>query len=206
MKKGFKKKALKKAKNLLLDLLIVFIGVFLAFQLSAYREGNDVKKSRLNYYKAFRAEIKSVNVELTGIIAELDRQISRFHSDSLILQKPLLAYNNKINVVSQKPYIIESAFNSGNFRNLRYDLLASISGGSNLFIVLDEKIEDYNRRVKDLTYNRPYVESDYYTEIQLKPEYQWYLEEMKEVRVYATALKSSIENGAIPALNKLIDE
>ena len=126
MKKGFKKIALKKAKNVLLDLLIVFIGVFLAFQLSAYREGNEVKKSRLNYYKAFRAEIKSVNLELTGIIAELDRQISRFHSDSLILQKPLLAYNNKINVVSQKPYIIESAFNSGNFRNLRYDLLASI--------------------------------------------------------------------------------
>lgn len=193
-------------RTILLDLLIVFIGVFMAFQLSAYREEESEKKLRLNFYKSFEAELKTVNKELTDLIKELDYNIQKFDSGALINEKPVLGYNQKINFFYQKPYIVESAFNSGNFRTLHYDLLSNISGGSNLFYMLNNKIVNYNKRVKDLTYSEPFDEQKFYTTFALKNEYAWYLNEMKEIRFYAIQLKSSIERGALPAMETLINE
>lgn len=199
-------KIAKSFKTILLDLLIVFIGVFLAFQLSAYKELDNQRKSRLNYYRGFRAELMEVDKELTGIISELDRRINEFDSLYSSTEKPQIRYNPKLSFFFEKPYIVESAFNAGNFNNLNYKLLANISGGSNLFRKLSYKINEYNERVKDITYVKAYREELYYDGNTLKPEYHWYVDEMKELKKYAELLKSSIEKGALPAADILIEQ
>jgi len=95
-----------------------------------------------------------------------------------------------------KPFIIESAFNSSNFTNITSDLLASIRGCTNHFYWINDKLADYDRRTKDLLYNRPYLTSRYYTKEGLKEEFRWYYEDLKAISKLLGTLQKEINLGA----------
>jgi len=106
------KNGLKGIKSVILDLLIVFIGVFAAFQLSAYKEDKGKEESRLNYFRAFRSEVYNVKSEIDNLLVEVDRVIEEVENYQPGESNHKIGYNPKISFVYSKPYIIESAFNS----------------------------------------------------------------------------------------------
>ena len=52
---------MKKLKEIGLDLIVVFIGVFAAFLLNDLKESRQQRLIKINYFKSFKQELTNVN-------------------------------------------------------------------------------------------------------------------------------------------------
>ena len=187
----------KKLKDLGLDLLVVFIGVFAAFQLSDIKDSKKDKVTKLNYFESFKRELISVNQDVITLRDSIDQIIEYYESGVANGTRHELVVFRHLNFMA-KPHIVESAFDSEIFTNMNPGYLVSISRGSNIFYQIDYKMKEYNSRCKDLLYNKEVRINNFYDEKGLKPQYQWYLDDLKEIRLLLNALNQSIEKGAVP--------
>ncbi len=187
----------KKLLDLGLDLLVVFIGVFAAFQLSDLKESRKETQTKLRYFESFKKELESVNQDVITLKDTIGTILRQYETAIAKGEQPELLVPRKLYFIS-KPHIVESAFDSDIFNNLHPNYLVSISRGSNLFYWIDHSIKSYKSRCKNLLYNTERKSSYYYDQYGLKKEYQWYLDDLKEIHSLLDLLQQSIEKGAIP--------
>ncbi|MCR9250097.1 MAG: hypothetical protein NXI20_06710 [bacterium] len=194
----------KKLRDLGLDLLVVFIGVFAAFQLSDIKDSRKDRTTKLKYFESFKMELTNVNNDVLALKDSIDNIISYYEEGISRNEKPELIVRRNMFFMA-KPHIVESAFDSDIFSNMHPGYLVSISRGSNLFYWIDQKLKNYDSRCKDLLYNSD-VDSDYYyNKNGLKTQFKWYLDDLKELSVLLGSLNQSIEQGAIPGTERQIE-
>lgn len=187
------------------ELIVVFIGVFSAFQLNDFRDRQRSDDIKINYYKSFQEELLFISQYNNGIKDSIETIIGIYENGINQGTRPALKYLTDFNMISEAP-IVESAFSDEHFTSIGSYLLVNISFGNNHFGWLKERVDEYNRRVKDLLYNqnRP-VDAFYDQKGELKPEFQWYLDELRAIIVLINELERQIHEGAIPSTNKLIE-
>lgn len=196
---------MKTVGGFFVELIVVFIGVFSAFQLNDFRDRQRNDDIKINYYKSFQEEllfISKYNLEIRDSI----QSIIAFYETGIDQgTRPGLEYVTDFNMIGEAP-IVESAFSDEHFTSIGSYLLVNISFGNNHFGWLKERVDEYNRRVKDLLYNQNTTTNSFYdSEGKLKPEFQWYLKELKAIIVLINELERQIHEGAIPATNQLIE-
>lgn len=196
---------MKTVGGFFIELIVVFIGVFSAFQLNDFRDQQRNDAIKVNYYKSFQQELLFISNYNVSIRDSLQSIIQTYETGLQQGSQPALKYLTDFNMIGEAP-IVESAFSDEHFTSIGSYLLVNISFGNNHFGWIKERMNEYNRRVKDLLYNesRP-ANSLYDSNGQLKPEFEWYLEELRAIIVLINELERQIHDGAIPSTNQLIE-
>lgn len=123
-----------------LIVLLLFIGVFSAFQLNDSRERQRNDDVKINYYKSFQRELISIseyNIKIRDSIAS----IIEFYETEADGIRPALQYLTDFNMISEAP-IVESAFNDEHFTSIGSYLLVNISYRNNHFGWLKERMDE----------------------------------------------------------------
>jgi hypothetical protein len=177
-------------KNLSIELVIVFIGVYLAQTLSIYQNNIQLKNNRNHFYETFSSELISLDTICHSSVRKINLAQTRFNANKSfenLLSSRVLSFNNT-------SFIIKSAFNDLNFSALDKEFLTSIELGANLIELIDERIANYNKDYNSIVLNSKINSIDvnyFYTE----------LEYIKELLLN---LIIAIEKGALPATQRLL--
>jgi len=70
--KKYIKKSFQSARGLFLDLIVVFIGVFAAFQLNDIREQKRAANARSNFFRSFQSEISIAKSNIDKLKERMD--------------------------------------------------------------------------------------------------------------------------------------
>ncbi len=196
---------MKTVGGFIVELIVVFIGVFSAFQLNDFRDRRRNDDIKINYYKSFQEELLFISKYNVGIRDSLETIIEIYETGMDQNSRPALKYLTDFNMIGQAP-IVESAFSDEHFTSIGSYLLVNISFGNNHFIWLKERVDEYNRRVKDLLYNQNRPADSFYDENgELKAEFRWYLDELRTIVGLINELERQIHEGAIPSTTQLIE-
>lgn len=116
-------------KKVIAELVIVFVGVFLAFQLNNYKEDVTNDKLRKRFYKLMLSDFKLNLKEVKYCRSTVNKMLEEFKQKNNKGLKPELSI---IPVdISNNLLVLKSAFNSGHLENLDHQYVISLSNGSN---------------------------------------------------------------------------
>lgn len=187
--KGFLKSS--SWKFLLLELVVVFIGVYGAFYLTTLREEQIDRHNRVNYYKTFMLNLEDLRSHAIRVKAEVDSTISTLQKDS----EAEITVNRNINF-TKNMLIVRSGFESENFTTIGQEYLASLDRGSDLISMIQLRagtIESETRTF--LIYGKDASEKEFRT---------WYVGELSLLSRLLGALQNTISNGAVPETREMI--
>ncbi|MFY0592882.1 hypothetical protein [Roseivirga sp.] len=184
------------------ELLIVFVGVYGAFELNRFQQTEREKTIRESYFNSFMSELVKLSSDIKGVQREIDRAITKFDTAMAKGETPML---KPLNIYFKSPMLITRAgFNEDVFTQLDPGLAASLSGGYDNVQVVSQNIADFNDICnRQLISNTPITFYD--KNGILKPEFDWYIAGLKRLQRYMINLSEMINNGAIPATKNLIE-
>ncbi len=194
-----------KSKNLLLELFIVFLGVFLAFQLSNYKEGVASDKLKKNYYTLILYEFQSNLKEISYAKNEISEYLQKFKNDlnkkEIPKIKPLKSIDLENNML-----VLKSAFENGHLENINPRYISNLSLGSNSLTRLSKLIDNYNSSIDFVLRANDWDNETFYTiNKELKDKYLWIIDDLVFIQEYLSKLEGALENGAIPDTKSLIE-
>lgn len=192
-------------KKVVFELVIVFVGVFLAFQLNNYRENLASDEIRIRYYNQILLEFRSNLQEI-----EFAKRVIASHVDTFQVvvergEQPALVSLNTINL-DNNLFVIKSAFESGYLENLNPQFVTNISVGSNYITRAARLIDRFNDTVALAMQGNDWQQERFYDAEGLKPEYQWYITDLQFIVTYLGNLESAMKDGAIPDIERIIQE
>lgn len=177
-------------KFLLLEMIIVFIGVYGAFYLTTLREEQIDRRNQVNYYKTFLLNLEDLQKSAVTIRAEVDSLLSEQESippSEIRLVRAIDFTNNML--------IVRSGFESDNFTTIGKDYLASLDRGSNLISMIEKRANILEEETRYFLIYGSGKENEFRA---------WYIEELKTLSGLLSALESTIVNGAVPETNTII--
>ncbi|MCB0278390.1 MAG: hypothetical protein KDD94_02755 [Calditrichaeota bacterium] len=192
-------------KYIFIELIAVFIGVYGAFELNTIQEDRRKHEIKQNYYKSFTLELQGIDAIAKQQLATIDT-ILKIYTLAISNKEFLtLRYYPELDFTVNMP-IVKSAFISTHFENIDPNFLRNISFGSNHLTLLEKRMDRYVMNCQRLLYNNQVSSHQFYqTNGQLKPEFAWYLEDLKILRLMFVRLVQIIEKGALPDVKKLIE-
>lgn len=193
----------KRIARYLIELLVVFAGVYGAFMLNQHQEEKKLRVIKYNYYQGFLSEVTGINRMTAQLKVRVDSILHYYETEIEAGKRPQL----KVHALdfTTNMFILRSAFDSDHFSSVGSGYVANISSGSNLISLLDRKVNNYQQHSMSMLYSLPYDTNRFYDgQGRLKPEFQWYMTDLKEISHYLGYLIIQIEQGAIPATKKLI--
>jgi len=184
------------------ELLIVFVGVYGAFELNRYQENKRETKIRERYFSSFNSELNKLSYDISSAQKVINSTLSNFQTALDKGEKPV---PKPVNIIFEAPMLITRAgFNDDVFIQLDASLAASLSGGYDNVQLVIRQIERFNQICDNqLISNNPI--NFYDRQGNLKPEFHWYQKELLALQQYMTNLDEMINKGAIPAVKKLLD-
>ena len=193
-------------KRLLAELLVVFVGVYGAFWLNAYREEEHQRQVRQNYYHSFIAELTAINKHAKKIAADTDTLHQRYSAAIAKGERPLLKVHPELDFPINM-FIIRSSFNQQHFESIDRKYLVNVSMGSNLISFLEKRLNLFQEKSRDLMMLTAGDASVLYAaDASLRPGYQWYLDDLALISIMAKQLTYAVEQGAVPDAEKLLAE
>jgi len=179
-------------KFLLLELLVVFIGVYGAFYLTTLREEAVERRNRVNYYETFLLNLDDLYTKAVSAKERVDslRNELATNPDSEISINRSIDFTNNM-------LIVRSGFESENFTTIGKDYLASLDRGSNLISVIEKRVDILESETRKFLI---YGEGN---EEQFK---KWYSEELEVLSNYLEALQFTISKGAVPETKIMIKQ
>ncbi|HCI70561.1 MAG TPA: hypothetical protein DF712_00925 [Balneola sp.] len=179
-------------KFLLLELLVVFIGVYGAFYLTTLREEAVERRNRVNYYETFLLNLDDLYTKAVSAKERVDslRNELATNPDSEISINRSIDFTNNM-------LIVRSGFESENFTTIGKDYLASLDRGSNLISVIEKRVDILESETRKFLI---YGEGN---EEQFK---KWYSEELEVLSNYLEALQFTISKGAVPETKTMIKQ
>ncbi|MCE7991270.1 MAG: hypothetical protein HEP71_04785 [Roseivirga sp.] len=187
----------------LVELFIVFIGVYGAFELNRYQENNRERKIKLNYLVSFKSELVSIRSQTSQVKTQIGDIIQDFETkyaagERPALQPPELYYNSAL-------LITQIGLSDDVFVQLDPSLASSLSGGYDIVQRTGIRMKDFN----DLC-NRQLISNEpiefYDRQGKLKPQYNWYLDGLKNLEARLGILINIIDTGAMPGTDQLLKE
>ncbi|AHM60965.1 hypothetical protein D770_13555 [Flammeovirgaceae bacterium 311] len=193
-------------RRLLSELLVVFVGVYGAFMLNNYREKQHVQQQRVNYLESFKEELVNVEKLTDNLAIVSDTLLTRYKRAIANGERPMLNVHLDL-VYPINMLIIRSAFNEQHFEAIGSEYVAKISNGSNIISLLQERVEMFHDKSRDLLiYTGGDPDVLYDKNGTLKPAYQWYLQDLAYFKVVSRQLQQVIEKEAIPDIERLIQQ
>lgn len=185
------------------ELLIVFVGVYGAFELNRYQENNRENKIREAYIGSFKSELNKLSYDIEKTQAVINKAINEFESALQKGERPLL---KPLDLFFDAPMLITIAgFNDDVFTQLDAGLAASLSGGYDNVQAVSQRVRSFNEIChRQLISNEPIEFYD--RNGTLKSQFNWYLSGLKKLQAYMQNLSQMINKGAVPAVNKLITD
>lgn len=187
--KGFLKSS--SWKFLLLELVVVFIGVYGAFYLTTLREEQVDRYNRVNYYKTFMLNLEDLLTHAVRVKAEVDSTLKTVQEDP----DSEITINRSINF-TKNMLIVRSGFESENFTTIGQDYLASLDRGSDLISKIQYRANTIEAETrKFLIYGKGASEAEFR---------KWYIGELTLLSRLLGALHNTITNGAVPETQEMI--
>jgi len=183
-------------KFLLLELFVVFIGVYGAFYLTTLREEAVERRNRVNYYDTFLLNLDDLYTKAVSAKEEVDSLRSELANNpdyQISVSRSIDFTNNML--------IVRSGFESENFTTIGKDYLSSLDRGSNLISVIEKRVDILEAETRKFLI---YGEGN---EREFK---KWYSEELEVLSDYLRGLQFTISKGAVPEtrimIKQLMDE
>ena len=193
-------------KKYLFDIVIVFLGVFMAFQLNRYQSDKASKKIELGYYKIILIEFQNNLQEVKMAKTSLQNYLDNFTKTQEEGNTPELISMNKF-MLDNNLFVIMSAFESGHLENLNPLFVTNISNGSNFITRVTRLIDQYNNKLNLALQNAEWDHKKFFDEKgQLKSTYSWYINDLEFIANYLDQLELAFEKGAIPEITKIIED
>lgn len=186
----------------LLELFIVFIGVYGAFELNRYQESLREKRIKESYFKSFRSELS----ELSGKIKRSQRLINARIAEidganangERFTPRPLNLY------FDPQMLITRAGFNDDVFTQLGAGLSTSLSGGFENVRTVSQMSADFNTKCNThLLGSSP--ESFHDKMGNLKQEFHWYVSDLKNLQLNFEILREMIDEQAMPATLQIVE-
>ncbi|XWN36762.1 MAG: hypothetical protein ROO71_12470 [Balneola sp.] len=177
-------------KFLLLELFVVFLGVYGAFYLTTLREEAVERRNRVNYYETFLLNLDDLYTKAVSVKEEVDslrNELANNPDHQISLSRSIDFTNNML--------IVRSGFESENFTTIGKDYLSSLDRGSNLISVIEKRVDILEAETRKFLI---YGEGN---EREFK---KWYSEELEVLSEYLGALNFTISEGAIPETKVMI--
>ncbi len=177
-------------KFLLLELFVVFLGVYGAFYLTTLREEAVERRNRVNYYETFLLNLDDLYTKAVSAKEEVDslrNELANNPDHQISLSRSIDFTNNML--------IVRSGFESENFTTIGKDYLSSLDRGSNLISVIEKRVDILEAETRKFLI---YGEGN---EREFK---KWYSEELEVLSEYLGALNFTISEGAIPETKVMI--
>ena len=191
----------QKLAKIFIELLIVFIGVYLAFQLNNYKEETENQRIRNNYYKVLSNEFEYTAQNIKQVADQLEAFASRLDAK----EKPQLSKLQRLDL-SDNMYVLKSAFNSGYFENIDQKYINNIGRGANHLDKVSTLLTNYNNKIQNVLIANSFENSIFYDEDgTLKKNYFWVKEELDYIIYYLKMLEKVIVEEAIPDTKSLIE-
>ncbi len=187
----------------LIELLIVFIGVYGAFELNRYQEGNRERKIKRNYLISFKSELVGVRGQTRDLREKISSIVKDFEEQYAAGERPAL-HPPEIYFGSAL-LITQIGLTDDVFVQLDPSLASSLSGGYDLVQRTREQVKDFNDLCNAKLVSKAPPEF-YDRQGKLKPEYDWYLAGLKDLEAKLASLVTIIDEGAMPGTNQLLEE
>jgi hypothetical protein len=179
-------------KFLLLELLVVFIGVYGAFYLTTLREEAVERRNRVNYYETFLLNLDDLYAKAVSAKKEVDslgNELANNPNHEISLNRSIDFTNNML--------IVRSGFESENFTTIGKDYLASLDRGSNLISVIEKRADILEAETRKFLLYGDGNEREFI---------KWYTEELGVLSDLLEQLQLTISKGAVPETRIMINQ
>ena len=181
-----------------LELVIVFVGVYLAFLLADYRDELKDRALGVKYHELLITEFqtfaeylefeKKKTEKYLNIVAEIEQG-----SQPDLLASDLYYF--------YRGSVLDAAFDSRNFESLDASILRKIVTGLPALEILEQRINRFNQLSTTVLLPAKASNASYYdSEGQLRPEFAWYPGLIREIAQINEQLRKVIKDVAIPDL------
>ncbi|WP_420385618.1 hypothetical protein [Roseivirga sp.] len=184
----------------LFELIIVFIGVYGAFELNRYQQGIREDKIRKNYFISFKSELTKLISNIRHAEEAINDELLRIESSADKNESFLPLYIN----FTESLLITQAGFNDDVFVQLDPGLASSLVGGYDQVKLLENKISQYHNHTTTLLGLR--LSDLYDSSGSLKIEYGWYLKELNQLNNYLSQLGTMMQSQALPAVDDIIED
>ena len=186
----------------IVELIIVFIGVYGAFELNRYQEGLREQKIEKNYFTSFLSEVIKISSEIENTREIVSKELAQLEQAIADDQKPNLKPLNLY--FGSEMLITKAGFNDDVFTQLNPNLSASLSGGYDNIQIVRQMVENFNTRCTlHLISSEPI--SFYSRSGTLKPQFDWYLQDLRSLKATLAKLSQMITEGAVPATREIVE-
>lgn len=187
--------------RLLLELAVVFIGVYLAFLLTDYQEELEKQDIRVKFFESLIFEFETVVYHLDEEERNMLTHLSTMEKISQGTQPRIPARSLYYPVPG---LVVAAAFDGRNFESLTTETIVNIVEATPYLESLKQKINTFNELLVGLLRaQESNVNCCYNSEGELLDHYSWYPELLEEIHELNRSIKNSIVETAIPDLQKL---
>lgn len=189
--------------SFLFELVIVFIGVYGAFELNNYQQGQRELKIRENYFISFQSELSKLIFDMKEVKKLVDEELEQL--DTYDASDGNQAFIPIYLSFQESLLITQAGFNDDVFVQLDPSLASSLTGGYDFVKMLQAGVDNYNQAASSNLYGL--VWSDLMDRNgQLKPQFQWYRNNLNLIRINFENVISMMSNQALPAVQAIIDD
>lgn len=183
-----------------LELVIVFLGVYLAFLLADYRRELQDRALGVKYHELLIIEFKTLVRHLESEKKKIEKHLNIVaeieQGDQPDLRPSDLYYLYRGSVV-------DAAFDSRNFESLDASTLTKLVTGVPLLEALEQQINRFNQLSTTVLLPAKASGAGYYdSEGQLRPEFAWYPDLIRGIAQFNEQLHKVLEEMAIPDLEQ----
>lgn len=186
------------------ELAIVFVGVYLAFQLTEFEDELEKRDIRVKFFDSLVSEFSMVIYYLVEEERNLLVHLStvekiRAGEQPAIPTRPLYFVAPRT--------VVTAAFDSRNFESLNRQTIDGIIQGSPQLEALEQRIDAFNEQLSVLANKQTAAEDCCYDDDgELLPDFDWYPTLVDEIHDLNRAIRDSLANNAIPDLQELREE
>ena len=184
----------ERVAGLAIELVVVFVGVYLAFLASDFQEELEDRAIRVKYYQSMILEFEALSSHLEDEHARIQRHLAVV---SEIEQggQPDLAVGDLSYLY--RGSVVAAAFESQNFESLDDEILADIIGGIPLLERLEDRVDRFNALMLPIQASGA---PTYDPAGRLLPHLAWYPRLIREIETANRTLYDVVANRAIPDL------
>ena len=182
------------------ELVIVFVGVYLAFLLADYRDERKDLSLGVKYHELLITEFQTLAELLEWEKKKIEKHLDIVAEIEQGGQPDLLASDL---YYLYRGSVLDAAFDSRNFESLDASTLRKIVTGVPLLEILEKQINRFNQLSATVLLPAKASGASYYdTEGQLRPEFAWYPGLIREIAQFNGRLYKVIKEEAIPDLEQ----
>ena len=190
---------------MIFELITVFLGVYSAILVSDYQDRQKLNQARVDYFNTFLSELENYESSATRLEKKISEFLLTFDEALNEGNKPTLIAHNLI--FYSNTFIIGAAFEGDKFSAIGTTFLSSISRGTSLIKVIQQKITLYNQNCHQLLYFQLYDTERFYREDgKMFDHLQWYTKDLQEIQQLLSVLIKIIQEGAMPETSQLIQK